>query len=77
MEKDDSDIVNKAAEYIAINYPFEAAVFYWSKNNLNSKADTGNIHNVTAVVNPKMTNAEYKLREDAYILWMQKYKFPF
>jgi predicted chitinase len=73
----DLDIVNKGAEYIAINYPWEAAVFYWSKSNLNSKADTGDIHKVTAVVNPKMTNAEYKLREDAYNLWMQKYVFPF
>jgi predicted chitinase len=76
FKKTDSDITKKGAEYVAMSYPWEAAVFYWSKNNLNSKADTGNIHAVTAVVNQDMSNDEYKKREDAYDTWNKKYVFP-
>ncbi len=73
----DTNITNKGAEYVAMNYTWEAAVFYWNKNNLNSKADTGDIHKVTAVVNKKMSNKEYQKREEAYDLWMKNYIYPY
>ena len=72
----DPNITKKGAEHVAMNYTWEAAVFFWSKSNLNSKADTGDIHEVTAVVNRNMTSKEYKKREDAYETWMEKYIFP-
>lgn len=73
----DTNITNKGAEYVAMNYTWEAAVFYWSKSNLNSKADTGDIHKVTEVVNKYMTDGEYRIRKDAYDLWIKDYTFPY
>ncbi|HHX66909.1 MAG TPA: hypothetical protein GX708_02490, partial [Gallicola sp.] len=72
----DINITNKGAEYVAVNYTWEAAVFYWTKNNLNSKADTGDIHKVTEVVNKYMKPHEYQKRKDAYDLWMKNYTLP-
>lgn len=76
-EKTDSNITKKGAEYVAMNYPWEAAVFFWTKTNLNSKADSGDIHKVTAVVNKYMKPDEYQKRKDAYDLWMKNYTFPY
>jgi len=76
-DKSDPEITNQGAEYVAMNYPWEAAAYFWDVNNLNEKADTNNIHNVTAVVNEDMSDSEYKLREDAYKEWNEKYEFPY
>ena len=72
----DTDISNKGSEYVAMNYTWEAAVFFWSKSDLNSKADTGDIHKVTAVVNSQMSKEEYALRESAYNNWIKEYDVP-
>lgn len=66
----DSNIIKKGAEYVAMNYPWEAAVFFWDANNLNNKADTGDIHQVTEVVNYNMTEQEYNDRVSLYRKWM-------
>lgn len=72
----DSNITGLGAEYVALNYTWEAAAYFWDKSNLNAQADTGNIHNVTYVVNSEMTDAEYKLRKIAYDKWMKEYVLP-
>ena len=79
----DSDIVDKGAEYVAMTYPWEAAVFFWDTNNLNSIADTmsstyvsGDINKITAVVNLNMSTAEYAKRDSAYKNWVTNYIMP-
>lgn len=81
--KNDPDILNLGAEYVAFTYPWEAAVFFWDNNNLNSVADTmnptytvGDVKPITAIVNLNMTAAEYQKREDCYKDWMTNYTIP-
>lgn len=66
----DADIMRKGAEYVAMKYPWESAVFYWDKNNLNEKADTGDLHQVTEVINFEMDDEQYDDRKSEYIKWM-------
>lgn len=79
----DPDILNLGAEYVAFTYPWEAAVFFWDNNNINNVADTmnltytvGDVKPITAIVNLKMTAAEYQKREDCYKDWMTNYTIP-
>lgn len=83
FDVNDSNILELGAEYVGVTYPWEAGVFYWDDNNLNSIADTmsatyvaGEVHRITEVVNEGMSKKEYALREDAYKEWMEKYIIP-
>jgi len=83
LKINDPDILTLGAEYVAMTYPWEAAVFFWDHNNLNSLADTmnttytaGDVYSITAKVNLKMTQDEYQKRETAYKDWMMNYTIP-
>lgn len=80
FEIDDPDIINVGTEHVAFTYPWETAVFFWDRENLNSLADAMNttytpedLRPITAVVNKKMSEDEYQKRESAYKKWMMNY----
>jgi predicted chitinase len=40
-EVNDSEVVNQGADYVAKNYPWRAAGFWWKNNHMNDLIDTG------------------------------------
>jgi predicted chitinase len=80
----DPNIMAKGSEYVAFNYPWEAAVFFWATNRLNAKADeipTGNkkegIRVITRIVtgasNPVTLELKTQVRFEAYEQWENGY----
>lgn len=67
-----TDIVDKGREYVADNYAWETAGYFWSSNGLTSANSSTPVDDVTTVVN-KWTDS-YKARRDAYDLVIKHIK---
>jgi len=58
---EDPDIINKGADYVADKYPWEAAGYFWEKNNINQKIEEGNANGLSeSEIFRKVSNVVYQ-----------------
>lgn len=70
---DYTDIVDCGADYVAENYAWESAAYYWDANNINEVIDNGgNLDEVSSIIN-RWDTGTFDTREELYEATLEAY----
>ena len=72
-------IVTEGAEYVAFQFTWEGATYYWNAHGLNNTADTlsdNSVRAVSMIVNSRLNDTAFQTRDVAYRNWMNNF-IPF
>lgn len=70
---DYTDIVDCGADYVAENYAWESAAYYWDANNINEVIDNGgNLDEVSSIIN-RWDTGTFDTREELYEATLDAY----
>lgn len=70
---DYTNIVDYGADYVAENYAWESAIYYWDANNINEVIDNvWNIDDVSGIIN-RWDIGTFDIREELYEATLDAY----